>query len=32
VVLFLIENAFGSRNRPKGAGRGDPEIASRKGA
>ena len=29
VVLFLIENAFGSRNRPQGAERGDPEAASR---
>ena len=32
VVLFLIENAFGSRNRPAGAGRGDPETADRKDA
>ena len=29
VVLFLIEYAAGSRNRPQGAGRGDPEAASR---
>jgi amino acid transporter len=29
VVLFLIENAFGSRNRPPGVERGDPEAASR---
>jgi amino acid transporter len=32
VVLFLIENAFGSRDRPAGAKRGDPETADRKGA
>ena len=32
VVLFLIEHAFGSRNRPPGTGRGDPETADRKGA
>src|SRR5688500_11075078 len=29
VVLFLIEYAAGSRNRPPGAERGDPEIVSR---
>jgi len=32
VVLFLIEYAVGSRNRPPGARRGDPESADRKGA
>jgi amino acid transporter len=32
VVLFLIEYAAGSRNRPPGAERGDPEAASRKDA
>jgi amino acid transporter len=32
VVLFLIEYAAGSRNRPAGAERGDPEAASRKDA
>jgi len=32
VVLFLIENAFGSRNRPPGSRRGDPEVVDRKGA
>ncbi len=32
VVLFLIEYAAGSRNRPSGTGRGRPETASRKGA
>jgi amino acid transporter len=30
VVLFLIEYAVGSRNRPPGARRGDPETASRR--
>ncbi|WP_324273323.1 APC family permease [Blastococcus brunescens] len=29
VVLFLIEYAVGSRNRPPGAERGDPETAAR---
>jgi amino acid transporter len=29
VVLFLIERAFGSRNRPQGAGRGASTTASR---
>jgi amino acid transporter len=29
VVLFLIEYAFGTRNRPTGTRRGDPEAASR---
>ncbi len=29
VVLFLIEYAAGSRNRPKGAERGDPEATAR---
>jgi amino acid transporter len=32
VVLFLIEYAAGSRNRPPGARRGDPEAVDRKGA
>jgi hypothetical protein len=32
VVLFLIEYAAGSRNRPPGSRRGDPETAGRKGA
>lgn len=32
VVLFLIEYAAGSRNRPPGSRRGDPEAADRKGA
>ncbi|WP_369134082.1 APC family permease [Modestobacter sp. I12A-02662] len=32
VVLFLIEYAAGSRNRPKSPGRGEPETAARKGA
>jgi amino acid transporter len=32
VVLFLIERAFGSRNRPQGARRGDPETVDRTGA
>jgi amino acid transporter len=32
VVLFLIEYTFGSRNRPTGAQRGDPEAARRTGA
>jgi amino acid transporter len=31
VVLFLIEHAFGSRNRPAGAERGDPESTERTG-
>jgi amino acid transporter len=31
VVLFLIEHAFGTRNRRAGAHRGDPETADRKG-
>jgi len=30
VVLFMVEYAAGSRNRPTGAGRGDPEAAGRK--
>ena len=29
VVLFLIEYAFGTRNRPAGTMRGDPEATSR---
>ena len=29
VVLFLIEYAAGSRNRPKGTRRGDPEVTHR---
>jgi amino acid transporter len=32
VVLFLVEYAVGSRNRPTGARRGDPEAADRKGS
>ena len=32
VVLFLIEYAAGSRNRPAGTRRGDPEIVDRTGA
>jgi amino acid transporter len=32
VVLFLIEYAAGSRNRPPGSRRGDPEVASRRDA
>jgi amino acid transporter len=32
VVLFLIEYAAGSRNRPSGTGRGRPATTSRKGA
>jgi amino acid transporter len=32
VVLFLIEYAFGSRNRPPGVERGDPEAIDRTGA
>ena len=32
VVLFLIQRAFGSRNRPPGTRRGDPEAVSRTGA
>ncbi|SHN87873.1 amino acid/polyamine/organocation transporter, APC superfamily (TC 2.A.3) [Geodermatophilus obscurus] len=32
VVLFLVEYAAGSRNRPPGTRRGDPEAASRRDA
>jgi hypothetical protein len=32
VVLFLVERAFGSQNRPAGTRRGDPEAVDRKGA
>jgi amino acid transporter len=32
VVLFLVEYAVGSRNRPPGSRRGDPEAASRRDA
>ena len=32
VVLFLVERAFGSRNRPQGTGRSGVETADRKGA
>ncbi len=32
VVLFLIEYAAGSRNRPPGTRRGDPEAVSRRDA
>ena len=32
VVLFLIERAFGTRNRPAGAERGDPAVVHRKDA
>jgi amino acid transporter len=32
VVLFLVEYAVGSRNRPPGTRRGDPEAASRRDA
>jgi L-asparagine transporter-like permease len=32
VVLFLVEYAAGSRNRPTGTRRGDPEAASRRDA
>ncbi|TFV64222.1 UNVERIFIED_ORG: APC family permease [Bacillus sp. AZ43] len=32
VVLFLIEYTVGSRNRPEGVERGDPDAASRRGA
>ncbi len=32
VVLFLVEYAMGSRNRPAGARRGDPEVVDRKGS
>ena len=30
VVLFLIERAFGTKNRPAGAERGDPAAVDRK--
>ena len=32
VVLFLVEYAAGSRNRPQGIKRGDPEATSRRDA
>jgi amino acid transporter len=32
IALFLVEYAVGSRNRPPGARRGDPEAASRRDA